>query len=397
VLRLGRWVIGLIVPVILGWGYALAIAQTEVSLTRLPIGDGQLSDAPTVGSVWSCSTAFGRPGALVDGPWIRPDGTFDLLAKAVVDGEVSWPSELSITREGETRAVSGNLLPGHPTGQYPIARTDDAYQYDRNPNAIATQSFTLTLPALPTVFEVGGCLPMGPIGIMLTGSPIFNALDAGGLDAVAHEVQDRCGGHPQQGGVYHYHSLPACLDDEGDGHSARMGYAFDGFGIYGRWGTDGEVLTNAELDACHGHVHAIAWDGEWLELYHYHATWEYPYTLGCYRGSASRRAPVAPAPQPSTVQPAVPDEPATEATILVKAATLQLSPSGTSILESQSGRLACLILALAIVGTGVGLAAVVIVSELRAQRRHRQAAPGTLARLGVLPPIGESFSRPSRP
>ncbi|HAJ61709.1 MAG TPA: hypothetical protein DCP31_22720 [Cyanobacteria bacterium UBA8543] len=61
----------------------------------------------------------------------------------------------------------------------------------------------------------------------------------------------------------------------------------DGFGIYGHRGEGGKVLTNADLDACHGHTHPIEWDGKQVNLYHYHATWEYPYTVGCYRGTAA--------------------------------------------------------------------------------------------------------------
>jgi hypothetical protein len=62
------------------------------------------------------------------------------------------------------------------------------------------------------------------------------------------------------------------------------GYAHDGFGIYGHRGEQGKELTNADLDVCHGHSHEIYWDKKKVKLYHYHATWEYPYTLGCYRG-----------------------------------------------------------------------------------------------------------------
>ena len=86
-------------------------------------------------------------------------------------------------------------------------------------------------------------------------------------------------------GAYHYHSLTPCIEDESEGHSDLVGYAMDGFGIYGPRGEDGETLTNADLDECHGHTHEIEWDGEALDMYHYHATWEYPYTLGCYVGT----------------------------------------------------------------------------------------------------------------
>src|SRR5205085_854391 len=100
-----------------------------------------------------------------------------------------------------------NALPNHTTGTFPISSADDAYQYDRNPNRIAAQTLSYTLPANPTVAATPSCVPGGVIGVLLTGSPFFNALDAGGKDAVAHEIQDHCGGHPQMSGLYHYHSL----------------------------------------------------------------------------------------------------------------------------------------------------------------------------------------------
>ena len=43
-------------------------------------------------------------------------------------------------------------------------------------------------------------------------------------------------------------------------------------------------MTNADLDACHGHSHRIHWDGQNRDLYHYHMSKEYPYSIGCYRG-----------------------------------------------------------------------------------------------------------------
>ena len=66
-----------------------------------------------------------------------------------------------------------------------------------------------------------------------------------------------------------------------------MGYALDGFGIYGWRGEDGHTLSTNELDACHGHVGPIEWDGAEAEMYPYHATPDYPYTLSCFRGTPS--------------------------------------------------------------------------------------------------------------
>ena len=71
-------------------------------------------------------------------------------------------------------------------------------------------------------------------------------------------------------------------------HSALVGYAKDGFGIHGNQGENGLPLTNADLDECHGHTHSIERNGASAAMYHYHATYEYPYTLGCYRGTVQR-------------------------------------------------------------------------------------------------------------
>jgi hypothetical protein len=263
-----------------------------VDLTRLPIGDGRVSISAVAGSVWSCQTSFQMRGAFHDGEWFNyADGTYDFTKKPTVDGSVSWPSALTIAVEGEQRVVRGNGLPKHATGEYPIARTDDAFAYDRNPNRIAAQNLTLRLPATPVLAAEPSCTGMGAIGVLTTGSVFFNALDAAGKDGVAHEIQDGCQGHPEMRGTYHYHNLTSCIADAGDGHSALLGYAFDGFGFFGTRGEDGRQLTNASLDECHGHTHSIDWDSKPVVMYHYHATAEYPYTLGCFRGTAVRLPP----------------------------------------------------------------------------------------------------------
>jgi len=131
---------------------------------------------------------------------------------------------------------------------------------------------------------------MGTVGFLLTGGVFFNALDAQGKDAVAHEVQDHCQGHPERSGAYHYHHLTTCLEPAASRttHSPLVGYALDGFGIFGRHGEGGRLLANGDLDECHGHTHEIEWDGRRVSMYHYHATWEYPYILGCFRGTPQR-------------------------------------------------------------------------------------------------------------
>ena len=264
------------------------VIEASAQEILLPLGDGKISSDPELGSVYSCQTQFGGAGAFRDGDWIQGNW-WDPNGIPVVDGEVLWPnSEISVSVSDDLRLIRANNLPSHPTGIYPIGAQDDAYQYDRNPNSISAQSIVLDLPAVPTIAASPTCLPMGMIGFSLTGVAIFNALDGMGRDAPAHEILDACGGHPERTGQYHYHGLSVCIEDPGamaERHSELVGFALDGFGIFGPAGEDGVWLTTQNLDACHGHTHSINWNGTGRDIFHYHLTRDYPYTLGCFRGT----------------------------------------------------------------------------------------------------------------
>jgi len=262
-----------------------------VDTTKLPVGGDPVSSA-AVGKVYSCQTTFpsNAPGAFTTGGWFNGDGTWDLSKKPSVDGSVTWPdANITIKANGSTRVVSGNGLPtAETTGTFPIGSSDDAYQYDRNPNTISAQTVSITLPKHPKVASKPTCVGLGTIGILRSGVQVFNALDAGGRDAVAYEIQDSCQGHPERSGTYHYHSISTCVLDKidtGTGQSKLIGYALDGFGIYGPRASNNKKLTNGDLDECHGTTSTVTFNGKKQKIYHYVATSEYPYTLGCYRGT----------------------------------------------------------------------------------------------------------------
>ncbi len=261
----------------------------DIDLHKLPLGDGKISHAPKAGWIWACHTNPAGRGADRDGPWIdRKAGTFDITAKIAVRGAVKWPHQFKIALKGDKRVFTFNDFPDHPTGEFPIARNDPAYKYDRNPNHIKRQHLDIALPANPKLAAQPHCAP-NIVGIMLSGVLVFNALDDPGRDAVAHETQDSCHGHPQRTGVYHYHSLTNCIDDKPgpDGNSPLVGYALDGFGIYGSY-AEGRQLTTADLDECHGRTSVIDWDGHKVAMYHYVATVDFPYTVDCMRGDYDR-------------------------------------------------------------------------------------------------------------
>lgn len=256
----------------------------------LPVGDGKYdTTAAKVGSVYTCSQyaqnfANDRGGAGSRGPWFVNNNTqYDSNKKLHVNGKVSWKNTMSNTISGSTRTIATNGLPTHTTGIFPIASSDPAYKYDRNPNSIKTQSLAYALPASPTYSSTPNCLG-GEVGVMLTGIPIFNGFDAGGRDAGAWEVQDGCSGHPQVSGEYHYHTLSSCITDISV--KSVIGFALDGFPITGPQVAKGNILTTTDLDECHGITSEIVLDGKTVTSYHYVMTQDFPYSASCFRSKA---------------------------------------------------------------------------------------------------------------
>jgi hypothetical protein len=259
----------------------------------LPLGDQKYTTSPKKGYIFLCNTNFSaNAGAFKDGGWIDSvNGVWHPSKKVTVDGDVSWPNaSFKITTSASNRIITGNDLPIlHKTGVFPIQSIDDAYTYDHNPNQIKVQSYTLSLPLLPLVANSPNCIG-GEVGVTLSGVALFDGFDAGGRDAVAHEVQDKCDGHPQVDGQYHYHDLSKCIDSDqdSDGNAKLVGYALDGFGIFGPVEKNKRLVTD-DLDECHGHTHEVMWDGKLTNIYHYHATADFPYTVGCFKGTPVRK------------------------------------------------------------------------------------------------------------
>jgi hypothetical protein len=97
---------------------------------------------------------------------------------------------------------------------------------------------------------------------------------------------DQCFGHPYEG-EYHYHGYSwKCMKKGKPGQqSPLLGYALDGFGIYGPLDAKGKVITNAQLDECHGRVAKVNFNGKMQNIYHYVLNNEYPYSIGCLKGT----------------------------------------------------------------------------------------------------------------
>jgi hypothetical protein len=126
----------------------------------------------------------------------------------------------------------------------------DIGPFPGNPNIPAEQDFTFRIPQNPQPGTGTVPTPLGPIGVLVNGVVIFNPLDghsyqnhnvwhqnAGVVEASSF---DSALGHPEMHGIYHHHLQPVSLSqqlgDEGSHHSPILGFAFDGFPIYGPYG-----------------------------------------------------------------------------------------------------------------------------------------------------------------
>lgn len=118
----------------------------------------------------------------------------------------------------------------------------------------------------------------GAIAVAANGIPIFNPIkNDGRTDTFLAGELDEYGGHCGRADDYHYHVAPWHLAER-LGPSLPLGYALDGYPIYGLAERDGSTVNG--LDSFHGHMSAA---GE----YHYHASKSYPYINGGFHGEVA--------------------------------------------------------------------------------------------------------------
>ena len=216
-------------------------------------------------------------------------------------------SPLGATYLPGTRSFSGNGLPNTKMGAFPVQPGTRAYDYysvlpgsatDLSITAdtigIAAYNLISTIPLNPVV-DPTGPFPINSliVGVTLTGAAwhIEYANDFSGnwVSPINALPNDQCFGHPYNN-QYHLHAYSwKCFPNQGtSGQSPVFGFALDGFPITGPRAADSHMMTNAELDECHGTTSEITMpDGTLKNTYHYVLNREYPYSVGCFRGKVN--------------------------------------------------------------------------------------------------------------
>jgi hypothetical protein len=149
----------------------------------------------------------------------------------------------SVSYTATTSYVKSQGIPSYNVGPW-----------SNNPNTPSAQNKTWAITLSPTN-NTGAktTTGLGVIGIWSNGVGIFNPMDGyywnSSTNAIAQGMGtwnrnayifegvsfDACLGHPNQTGAYHNHVIPKCLfaATDSSAHSPIIGYAFDGFPIYG--------------------------------------------------------------------------------------------------------------------------------------------------------------------
>lgn len=163
------------------------------------------------------------------------------------------PSQVKITTDGNYRRIQANGLPDHTPGQFPNRH---------NPNTIAPQAYDYKVPLHPKLAEKPTPYRMQPFGIAVNGvvldpfaaewwkgdpnsgwqyEPHGGAIDLG---------LDSSNAHVQPNGAYHYHGIPNGMIEKISGGKPKVllvGWAADGFPIYGPWGYSEAKDPNSPL------------------------------------------------------------------------------------------------------------------------------------------------------
>ena len=255
------------------WFWAVAFVASW--LGGIGFADEKPKDLVGIGGRW-----FVGPGETPIYYYQEGDRYVDLFSYHTKDSNKDGIDNVKISHDKQFLIMQSQGYPNHPTAVFPNSG---------NPNTIRVQSFTFRIPLVPKLAGMITRLPMGPIGTALNGVVFFNPFEMEGMNAVEGYSEvwlDSCCGHPQQTGVYHYHKYPTCVrspfKDDGKAHSPVLGFAFDGFPLYGPYESDGikakDLEKSMSLDVCNGH-------SDELRGYHYHVTpGRFPYILGGYAG-----------------------------------------------------------------------------------------------------------------
>ena len=245
------------------------------------------------------------------------------VAKATdVKRGVALDAKIVVSADGLGCTIASNAIPNHDfnaTGRFAtvVSPQRQSYRVPANPVRAARPT--------PLSLRVDNAILLNGVKVDLLGAGCYGVGDGriGCRDMSAPYRYDPVGlqkfgvdehnAHTQPDGTYHYHGNPHALFDDSktDAPSPVIGFAADGFPVFGSYFADGTTIRKAkssyqlkpgtrpggpggnydgtfiddyqyivgsgDLDACNG----MTVDG----VYGYFVSDGYPYVMGCFRGT----------------------------------------------------------------------------------------------------------------
>lgn len=204
--------------------------------------------------------------------------------KASVE-EAGFSDDVAVTCEDGNAILTSNTYPDHElmTG---IVGTNEQVP-------VPSPGYAAPVPLAPELGDTPQTRDAA-LGVAVNGVPIFDYTGGGEMsaqDLSSHQAQhdtlqtqqlDVCGGHAGRGDDYHYHVKPTCMIEQMDnaGDDAIIGWAYDGFPIYGDNNPDGTQIAADVLGVCNGQA-----DEKFG--YRYHTSTDAPYIVQCLMGKVA--------------------------------------------------------------------------------------------------------------
>ena len=204
---------------------------------------------------------------------ILPLGSAAALPTAKLPGFTAFAKSVKVFKSGKYYLVESSGIPAH---QMMVGIKSWQQQVPTVQNYAGTNAWSIPIKPVIAANPISAKdhFLRGAIAIAVNGVPIFNALNNRGDDALLSGELDDWGGHCGRADDYHYHIAPTHLQSI-VGRKVPIAYALDGFPIYGETEVDGKKVIG--LDAFNGHFDS-------KKNYHYHATKNYPYINGGFKG-----------------------------------------------------------------------------------------------------------------
>lgn len=203
--------------------------------------------------------------------YVAPNGDINVSTSIK---NADWNPTVKLSYTSNSVIMEPNGIPDHARDAHyavPIAGVvvPDASTATIVKDPTKAQTYKFTIPTNPEYTSKVTSTSMGSIGVMISGAVLYNPYEGDGKtvamannftitdsSGITASFVDDCAGHPTpQQGAYHYHGLSGCttakVDEVGEA-SHIIGFALDGFPIYGDRDINGKQLTYKNLDQCNG-------------------------------------------------------------------------------------------------------------------------------------------------